>query len=175
MNKKFRKYSAISTVVATVFPSIFIATIKPVLASNYLPEQRPGWCKNEVLDRYNTYMADVTITGQKNREVSWKLDSTGRKGTCLFNSNNEFVRIKVSPHELHYKATGAIYWNKRKKKWIAPDGGICHTCSPENGFPMSPKTQDGFFFLPDDNLWYDPDGHECYSCNPANGFPIPPS
>lgn len=46
-----------------------------------LPEQMPGWCKNEVVNRFNTYMADVSITGTQGKTVRWKVESTGRTGT----------------------------------------------------------------------------------------------
>lgn len=139
-----------------------------------LPEQMPGWCKNEVVSRYDTYMADVTITGTQGTTVSWRVDSSGRTGKCLFNQSYKFVRIVVNEQDPHYRATGNIYWNAQAKKWIAPDGGICHTCTPENGFPIPPKTQDGFFYLPSEKLWYDPDGAACNTCTPSNGFPVPP-
>ena len=139
-----------------------------------LPEQMPGWCKNEVVGRFNTYMADISITSIQDTTVSWQVESTGRTGKCLFNQDYKFVRIVVNEQDLHYRATGNIYWNAQAKKWIAPDGGICHTCTPANGFPNPPKSQDGFFYLPNEKLWYEPDGAACYSCTPSNGFPVPP-
>lgn len=160
------KTSLLATLLIATFPT-------SINAQTYLPEQIPGWCKNEVLDRYDTNNADINITGVNGNEVTWKLNSTGRSGKCVFNEKNEFVRIVVD--EEHYKATGAIYWNAQVENWIAPDGGVCHTCTPENGFPTPPPTQDGFFYLPNEGLWYDPDGHECNTCTPENGFPIPVS
>jgi hypothetical protein len=43
--------------------ALAIANILPVSAQTYLPEQRANWCKNEVVSRYNTFRADVAITG----------------------------------------------------------------------------------------------------------------
>ena len=140
--------------------------------AEYLPEQRPGWCKNEVTARYNTFMADVSIININGNEVIWRIESTGRTGKCMFNQQNQFIRITVDDAEEHYRATRAIYWNNDVNQWIAPDGGICHTCTPDNGFPIPPLVQDGFFYLPNEKLWYDPDGHVCNTCTPANGFPV---
>ena len=86
------------------------------------------------------------------------------------------------PAEIQYRVTGNIYWNADIKQYIAPDGYICHTCTPENGFPHPPATtNDGFFYLPDlddsntiDGNWYDPDGKLCATCTPENGFPASP-
>ncbi|MDJ1173070.1 hypothetical protein [Roseofilum capinflatum] len=153
--------------------TLFLDTL-PVRAQVNLPEQRPGWCKNEVMNRFDTYRADVQITGQQGNEVYWRINSTGRKGKCHFDRHHEFLWIEVDRDMPIYHATGAIYWHTQARQWIAPDGGICHSCTPENGFPNPPSTQDGFFFLPNDGLWYDPDGYPCYSCTPDHGFPIPP-
>ena len=87
------------------------------------------------------------------------------------------------PGETQCRVTGNIYWNADIKQYIAPDGYICHTCTPENGFPNPPATtKEGFFYLPDlddsntiDGNWYDPDGELCATCTPENGFPVPPT
>ena len=139
-----------------------------------LPEQMPRWCKNEVSNRLKTYMADVTITNTQGTTVNWKVNSSGRTGKCLFNQNYQFVQLVVNQPEQRYRATGNIYWNAQARRWIAPDGGICNTCTPDKGFPIPPKTKSGFFYLPNERLWYDPSGAACNTCTPANGFPVPP-
>jgi hypothetical protein len=89
-------------------------------------------------------------------------------------NNNADSVIATIRTTFQYRATSNIYWNAQVKKWIAPDGGICHTCTPANGFPNPPQTQDGFFYLPNEKLWYDSDGAACNTCTPSNGFPVPP-
>ena len=149
--------------------------VSATVAQNYLPEQRPGWCKNEVAARYDAIMADVRITNNSSRKnVAWVIDSTGRQGSCKFNSNNEFVSLTSNNTYPNYGATGNIYWSAEAKAYIAPDGGVCNSCTVQNGFPIPPKTQDGFFYLPDEQHWFDPSGELCASCTPANGFPVPP-
>jgi|GEM_PF-1893655 len=140
-----------------------------------LKEQMPGQCKTEVTGRYNTYMADVAITSTSGHTVRYKVRSTGQTGKCLFNNDNEIVTvIPDQQEEKHYKATGNIYWSKKVGKWIAADGMVCHTCTPENGFPIPPKTKSGgFFYLPNEKMWYDNNGEACHTCSPSNGFPIP--
>lgn len=145
------------------------------LAQTYLPEQRPSWCKNEVANRYNTFQADVSITGNSSaNNVTWVINSTGRQGSCQFNSNNEFVSLTGDNTYPHYGATGNIYWSAAARAYIAPDGGVCHTCTPENGFPIPPATMDGFFYLPNEMHWFDDSGELCATCTPENGFPVPP-
>lgn len=144
------------------------------IAQTYLPEQRPGWCRNEVANQYDTYMADIAITGNTSRQkVTWVIGSTGRAGSCQFDRNNKFVSIIGNNTYPNHKATGNFYWSADAKEYIAPDGGICHTCSPENGFPNPPKTIDRFFYLPNEMHWFDPSGVLCATCTPNNGFPVP--
>ena len=154
--------------------ALAIATISPVSAQTYLPEQRANWCKNEVVSRYNTYRANVTITGVQGPFVSYQVNSTGRTGRCVFNNRNAFVRLEEAPNQAIYRPTGEIYWNAQAGKWIAPDGGVCNTCTPATGFPVPPVTRNGFFYLPNSMKWYDPSGRVCNTCTPRNGFPIPP-
>ena len=137
-----------SIILACVSSLVALLPISYVKAETYLPEQRAGWCKNEVMDRYNTFRANVNITGERGQKVFWQVGHTGRKGTCLFSQSNQFVRIIVDPGEQHHRATGAIYWNPKISKWIAPDGGICHTCSAATGYPSPPIRTTGAFFLP---------------------------
>ncbi|BAQ64827.1 hypothetical protein GM3709_1592 [Geminocystis sp. NIES-3709] len=145
----------------------------PVKAE-YLPEQRPGLCKNKVMYRYNTDISDVQIT-MKNitgEKIYWLVQSTGRTGHCIFDRSHNVIRLVVDNQEQNLPATGAIYWNSQSNQWIAPDGGVCHSCTPENGFPTPPQMMNEFFYLPNEKLWYDADGHLCSSCTPQNGFPI---
>lgn len=151
-----------------------VAGILPVSAQSYLPEQRPGWCKNEVMSRYNTYGANVSITGTQDSTVTWRINDTGRTGRCIFNSQNALVRLEEASTQSPYRATGSIYWDAQARRWIGPDGLVCNTCTPANGFPTPPVTQGGFFYMPNSQQWYDPDGRVCNTCNPRNGFPIPP-
>ncbi|MFB2939404.1 hypothetical protein ACE1B6_29475 [Aerosakkonemataceae cyanobacterium BLCC-F154] len=151
-----------------------IVAVSPSWAQNYTREQRGNWCKNEVMNRFDTNRADVSITAEQGAYLSWRIRSTGQSGRCFFNSRNVFVRLEETPRQSAYRRTGQIYWNAQARKWIAPDGRICNTCTPANGFPNPPRTRNGFFYLPNDGKWYDPDGQVCNSCTPRNGFPISP-
>ncbi|MEM8603486.1 MAG: hypothetical protein AAGF24_06575 [Cyanobacteria bacterium P01_H01_bin.121] len=140
-------------------------------ARAYLPEQRPGWCKNEIPTSIAPYLADIAITQVQGDEIAWRIRSTGRTGKCIFNAQNEFVRLVVDSSVPHYQATGQIYWNSTVNQWIGPDGLVCHTCTPENGFPTPPPTQGNIFYF--EGTWHDQYG-VCHSCTPANGFPSDP-
>jgi hypothetical protein len=142
-------------------------------SEKYLPEQRAGWCKNEVVGRYDTYQADVSITDERGHKIFWEVDSTGQTGHCVFDKHNEFVKIVAKNGGKRFNKTGEIYWDGKAHKWVAPDGIVCATCTPANGFPVPPKTSDGFFYLPAERMWFDPEGRECASCTPENGFPVP--
>jgi hypothetical protein len=163
----------LASIVALPLSFLFLSPV--VVAQTYLPEQRPSWCKNEVANRYDTYMADISIINNDSKNnVTWVISSTGRRGSCQFNSNNEFVSLTSENTYPHYGATGKIYWSDEANAYIAHDGGVCYTCSPENGFPIPPTTQDGFFYLPNEMHWFDHSGELCATCTPENGFPIPP-
>jgi hypothetical protein len=161
---------SLATILAASLPFAPLA-----IAQTYLPEQRPSWCKNEVADRYDTYLADISITSNASgNNVTWMIESTGRTGSCQFNDNNAFVSITGDNTYPHYGATGYIYWSDDANAYIAPDGGICYSCTPENGFPVPPETLDGFFYLPNEMHWFDSSGELCATCTPENGFPVPP-
>ena len=153
---------------------LMIVAASPSWAQTYTREQRGNWCKNQVINLYDTNRGDVAITSEQGPYVSWRMRSTGKSGRCVFNSRNAFVRLEETPQRSPYRRTGQIYWNAQARRWIAPDGGICNSCTPANGFPNPPKSRNGFFYLPNDQKWYDPDGRVCNTCNPQNGFPIPP-
>ncbi len=58
-----------------------------------LPQQRGKWCKNEVVSHYNTFMADVSVVDEQGNKIFWEVDSTSKAGYCLFNDQNEFIKI----------------------------------------------------------------------------------
>lgn len=171
---KLLSANALSSLGAAI--SLAIVSALPAYSQGYTPEQRAGWCKNEVMSAYNIPRADVSITAEQGRTVTWRINSTGRTGQCLFNNQNLFVQLQsgsAPTSNRPYRATGEIYWNAEARRWIAPDGTVCATCTPANGFPNPPATRSGFFYLPNQARWFDPDGRVCYSCTPANGFATP--
>jgi len=137
-----------------------------------LPEQRGKWCKNEVVGRFDTFMADVSIVREEGDKIYWTVNSTSQTGHCLFDAKNKFVKIVEQRQSKSFKKAGEIYWSVLGNSWVDPDGGLCGTCTPENGFPTPPKMQDGFFYLPGESQWFDTDGSLCATCTPENGFPI---
>ncbi|MEN8221535.1 MAG: DUF1131 family protein [Pseudomonadota bacterium] len=70
-------------------------------------------------------------------------------------------------------AQAGIYFDVDIHKW-RDSYGVCHTCTPENGFPI-PVIEDGFYFDPSDNKWHGPNSADiCNTCTPENGFPTHP-
>ena len=51
--------------------------------------------------------------------------------TYLIKLTERFMRAG-----LHYKGQyGGFYYDRHVGQWRDPEGEICHTCTPENGFP----------------------------------------
>ena len=85
-------------------------------ANQTLPEERGLWCKNEVVGRYDTFQADVSIVKEHGNKIFWKVDSKGKTGHCVFDKNNQFVKIVADNRGDRFKKTGEIYWNDSENR-----------------------------------------------------------
>jgi len=68
-----------------------------------------------------------------------------------------------------------MYFDTQDMRWH-DNYGVCHTCTPDNGFPIPVKrlapNSRGFYFSGGTMQWYDRQG-VCRTCTPDNGFWIP--
>ena len=103
-------------------------------------------CKNSVAEKHTeASMADISVSpkaGGKHNEVlvAWTVDHKGSKthGTCTVSDDDHVLKLattgggKQAGGELEQDG---FYYDKHVGKWRDPAGEICHSCTPENGFP----------------------------------------
>jgi hypothetical protein len=105
-------------------------------------------CKNSVAEKFTkASMADISVSpkaGGKHNEalVGWTVDLDGAKthGTCTMSDDSHVLKFTTTDKAGGKQAGGELeqdgfYYDKHVGKWRDPDGEICHTCTPENGFP----------------------------------------
>jgi hypothetical protein len=77
--------------------------------------------------------------------VDWSVAWEGRQanGSCKVTGKGKIEHFKVRydsgpvHSEKHHKdhKNGGFYYDRHAAKWRDPSGAVCHTCTPENGFP----------------------------------------
>lgn len=105
-------------------------------------------CKNSVAEKFiKASMADISVSpksgGMHNEAlVTWTVDLDGVKsrGTCIVSDDDHVLKIATTEQGRGSDAGGELeqdgfYYDKHVGKWRDPAGEICHTCTPENGFP----------------------------------------
>lgn len=146
-------------------------------------------CKIAVLDKsqFSSFpMAAVSVRpGSKNNHVRFNVDWEGATGhgNCKVSTDGYVKEVNVKQFKAagghHKDHSGFVeqddFWRDKSGRWIDPDGEVCHSCTPENGFPAAQKKHtkdiDGFYYDRHTGHWRDPGGETCYSCTPENGFP----
>ncbi|KAA1188896.1 hypothetical protein F0M18_16980 [Pseudohalioglobus sediminis] len=88
--------------------------------------------------------------------VDWTVSWGGRfaTGTCKVNkhggvekvhTNYDSGPVKESGHHHHHAGkdagAGGFYYDYHVNRWRDPSGQVCHTCTPENGFPNHGRKQ----------------------------------
>ena len=107
-------------------------------------------CKNEVMTNTREFarlpMAAFSASGHHHHNILWTIHWDGQtaNGSCKVHDGH-FKGIDIHTHLKHahkqkksdnYKgAYGGFYYDRHVAKWRDPDGHVCHTCTPENGFP----------------------------------------
>ena len=63
-------------------------------------------------------------------------------GYCKINRDGTVLRLKVEHHKKYQTSSndeqGDFYYDRHTGQWRDPDGEVCHSCTPENGFPRHP-------------------------------------
>ena len=136
-------------------------------------------------------MAAVSVRpGNKPNRVAFTIqwDGASGHGYCRVTPDGDVREIKLrSFHrgdggDSHRDSGGYVEQDGFSRndwgQWIDPAGEICHSCTPENGFPAAEgedsggsEEMDGFYYDRHIGQWRDPDGEVCNSCTPENGFP----
>lgn len=139
MNHKTK--AAILSLAATIFASNTQASINP----DHVRE-----CKNVVMTETREFqdipMAGFSVGGKHHHNVLWSIHWDGQtaNGSCKFHDGH-FKGVEIQTHlkhahhqkkSEHYKGKyGGFYYDRHIGQWRDPDGEVCHTCTPENGFP----------------------------------------
>ena len=92
--------------------------------------------------------------------VDWSVTWEGRlaNGSCKVTKHGKVEHFKIrydsgpTHHEKHHKheASGGFYYDRHSSKWRDASGAVCHTCTPENGFPDHKKADKNW--KPDNHL-----------------------
>ena len=108
-------------------------------------------CKNVVMTETNEFMelpmAAISLSDHHDG-VKWVINWDGQfaKGVCIY-KHGEFKGLKIKKHLKHHGkhqgsqdyqgSYGGFYYDRHIAKWRDPDGKVCHSCTPENGFPRN--------------------------------------
>lgn len=138
-------YKTISLAVAA---TLLLAAHTATLADTVSVMQMKA-CKNALPDepRFRGLpMAAFSIYPgkKKNRaHFSVRWDGLRAEGHCVVSRGGHVEKIKIG--KFHDGRTGnsdggsgkydGFYYDRHVGKWRDPDGRVCHTCTPENGFP----------------------------------------
>ncbi|MEA3292492.1 MAG: hypothetical protein U9Q71_09365 [Pseudomonadota bacterium] len=104
-------------------------------------------CESEVAGIYtDASMADITATpavpvsgGALRVDWSVHTESESARGFCKVTKGGDVVRVKTLHHKTYKKSNNdeydGFYYDEHIGKWRDDSGEICHTCTPDNGFP----------------------------------------
>lgn len=110
-------------------------------------EMGPKACKNAVAERFDqAVMADISVSRPSHKrhgeaKVDWSVsnESTSAMGYCKINRDGTVLKLKVEHHKQYSNAGNdeqdGFYYDRHTHQWRDPDGEVCHSCTPENGFP----------------------------------------
>ena len=108
-------------------------------------------CKMAVLEQskfHDLPMAAVSVyPGKKQNRAHFSVRWEGLKaeGNCKVSGDNYVEKVKIKKYhdgryndrDKGYDSEGmeGFYFDRHVGKWRDPKGRVCHTCTPDNGFP----------------------------------------
>lgn len=105
-------------------------------------------CEAEITGMFpGASMADVVATpavpirgGALRVDWSVNLENETARGFCKVTKGGDVVRVKTLHHKTYKKSSSndeydGFYYDEHLGKWRDNSGEICHSCTPENGFP----------------------------------------
>ena len=129
--------------------TILAATILSAAANASDHPERRYECKRAVMTETREFqdvpMAAFSQNGHHHHNLLWTIHWDGQTatGSCKYHDGH-FKGVEISHHlnhshhhknSDHYKGEyGGFYYDRHVAKWRDPDGKICNTCTPENGF-----------------------------------------
>jgi hypothetical protein len=142
-------YNKISRAVSLVLVAAFLssASVSVLAASN----KQMRACRDALIDKkkfQDLPMAAFSVfPGNKQNRVHFTVRWEGLKadGHCQVSKHGEVKNVDIvkfhnnrKKHGSDYDKSAAghgFYYDRHIGKWRDPDGEVCHTCTPENGFP----------------------------------------
>jgi hypothetical protein len=131
-----------------VTATVFIVT--PLVTAAEDNVERKQQCKMAVMTETREFetipMVAFSLNGHHHSNILWTVhwDGQSATGSCKYH-DGKFKGVEVHHHlklshqqkqSQHYKGQyGGFYYERHVGKWRDPDGRICNTCTPENGFP----------------------------------------
>ena len=121
-------------------------------------------CKNEVVVIFkHASMADVAVTPSVPVKhgalrVDWAVSTSSEsaRGFCKVTKGGDVVRVKTEHHKTYMKRDNSqfdgFYYDEHIGRWRDNNGDICHTCTPDNGFPAHGSEQGGGYRPPDGDI-----------------------
>ena len=110
-------------------------------------------CRHAIIDKQKFHdlpMAAFSVfPGKKDNRVHFTVrwEGTRADGHCQVNKHGEVKKVEINKYHNNRKKHGndydrsdkghGFYYDRHIGKWRDPDGNICHTCTPENGFARS--------------------------------------
>jgi hypothetical protein len=124
-----------------------VALLGATGSANAAFEMGPKACKNAVAERFDkAVMADISVSRPSHKKhgeamVDWSVtnESTSAMGYCKINRDGTVLRLKVEHHKQYSNTNDdemdGFYFDRHTGQWRDPAGEVCHSCTPENGFP----------------------------------------
>jgi hypothetical protein len=122
-------------------------------------------CENEVANLFpDASMADITATPSTptrhgSQRVDWSVntDNETARGFCKVTPDGNVVRVKTEYHKKYRQSSNdqydGFYYDEHMGQWRDNNGEICHTCTPDNGFPNHGATGTGGYNPPGGDLY----------------------
>jgi hypothetical protein len=107
-------------------------------------------CKNIIMTETREFMdlpmAAFSVSEGRKGQLDWSIHWDGMVAGGICNYEDQTVQgVQIEYHLMHssdqvngegYSGKyGGFYYDRHVGQWRDPDGAICHTCSPQNGFP----------------------------------------
>ena len=121
-------------------------------------------CESEVAGIFpGASMADIVATPAVPMRhgalrVDWSVNTENEtaRGFCKVTKGGDVVRVKTQSHKRYRESNNdqydGFYYDEYMGKWRDNNGEICHTCTPDNGFPSHGRGQGGGYHPPQGDI-----------------------
>jgi hypothetical protein len=133
-----------------LFGLAIAAALTAANSANATFEQGAVGCENAVAEQFpSASMADITAStpyhkSHSEARIDWSVttEDESAMGYCKVNRGGIVLRMKVEHHKRYHRrpqhedVIDGMYYDRHSRNWRMEDTDeVCHTCTPENGFP----------------------------------------